>query len=59
MKKPKDMRQIIPSPPALQTEPYMTYPLSDIESQREGSAVSVPPLSDVIEAKEWVDHNQK
>ena len=59
MKKSKDMRQIISSPPARQTEPSMTYPLSDVQSQRENSLASVPPLSDIIEAKEWVDHNQK
>jgi len=59
VKKSKDMRQIIPSPPARQTEPYMSYPLTDIENQRESNAVSIPPLSDIIDAKEWVDHNQK
>ena len=59
MKKPKDMRQIISSPPAREPESYMTYPLSNVESQHEDSMVSIPSLSDVIEAKEWVDHNQK
>ena len=58
MKKAKDMRQIISSPPARQTESYMTHPLSNIENGREGM-VSTPPLSDVIEAKEWVDNNEK
>jgi hypothetical protein len=59
MKKPKDMRQIISSPPALLPESHMTHPLSDVDSLREDSLASVPPLSDVIEAKEWVDSNQK
>ncbi|MCL1917989.1 MAG: DUF3787 domain-containing protein [Peptococcaceae bacterium] len=59
MKKSKDMRQIVSSPPALSPESHMTHPLSDVESLREDSLASVPPLSDVIEAKEWVDSNQK
>lgn len=59
MKKPKDMRQIISSPPALDSESHITYPLSNVESQHEDSGASIPPLSDVIDAKKWVDHNQK
>ena len=59
MKKNKDMRQIIPSPPARSPESHITHPLTDIESMREDSMASIPPLSDVTEAKEWVDSNQK
>jgi hypothetical protein len=37
----------------------MTHPLTDIENMRSGSLASMPPLGDVIEAKDWVDGNQK
>ena len=59
MKKPRDMRQVISSPPARQPESHMTHPLSDIEKTHDNNSVSVPPLSDVVEAREWVNHNQK
>lgn len=59
IKENKDFRQIIPHTMSRFSESHMTAPYTNIEYLKPYSKVSVPPLDDVIAAKEWVEENKK
>ncbi|MFA6807933.1 MAG: DUF3787 domain-containing protein [Eubacteriales bacterium] len=55
MKKTKDICEIIPG----SHESHMTAAWANIQTLEPESNAPVTPESDVIDAKEWVEENQK